>query len=76
MRNPWSKATSSASGVEWATLVCFLDEADKPNLLPFGPTNARKTPDVEREVSLSPAKSASQKSSRRRSASLSQIEPT
>ena len=48
----------SASGVEWETQLCFFVFAAR-GIKDLGPTSAMNAPDVDRKVSLSPAKSAS-----------------
>ena len=50
--------TISASTVECATEVCFWAFAARGKN-EFGPTRARKTPEVDLNSGLSPAKSAS-----------------
>jgi hypothetical protein len=50
--------TISASGVEWETQLCFFVFAAR-GTKECGPTSAKNAPDVERNESLSPAKSAS-----------------
>ena len=57
-------ATISASQVDSEVQPCFFDTALSGTNV-RGPTTARKTPDVLRASTLSPARSASQNSAKR-----------